>query len=325
MKILFVEDNAGFAGDLTSVLLEIPYVLEVVTVRDKESAIGILEDDLIDLIVLDLSIPPSPATDVPDPEHGQDFFHTARELHPGTPIFILTGSEADKLSRGLAKFGDQIQPWGHNIRVETVSYFLKEEVDDLVVRVTAMALLFEKMNSIAINTRGRDLGLRVRPGSFNLLTKSSDHHPHGRPAQKCEPVPIQAFPILRQPPAAVQPTNRALNDPAFGQDNEPAGLGALHDFDIHLPTDLGQPLLKFLALIAGVSVELQQERVQPEQRAHQQHAAIPVLGVSGKDHRLHQQSLRVYKDMPLLALDFLARVIAMRINRDPPFSAPFTL
>ena len=65
--------------------------------------------------------------------------------------------------------------------------------------------------------------------------------------------------------------------------------------------------------------------VQPEQRAHQQHAAIPVLDISCKNHRLHQQSLCVYQDMPLLALDLLARVKAMRVNRDPPFSAPFTL
>jgi len=109
------------------------------------------------------------------------------------------------------------------------------------------------------------------------------------------------------------------------QDNEPAGLEALHDFDIHVPTDLGQPLLKFLARITGVSVELKQERVQPEQRAYQQHAAIPVLDISRKNHRLHQQSLCVYQDMPLLALDLLARVIAMRIDRAHPFSAPFTL
>ena len=51
MKILFVEDNEGFAGDLKSALLEIPNIQDVVTVRDKESAVGGLNDDLIDLIV----------------------------------------------------------------------------------------------------------------------------------------------------------------------------------------------------------------------------------------------------------------------------------
>lgn len=159
MKILFVEDNEGFAGDLKPVLLEIPNVQEVVTARDKESAIDGLKDDLIDLVVLDLSIGPSPDTDVPDPAHGQAVFYEARKTHPGTPIFILTGSEADKFSRGLAKFGNQVRLWGDQAQVETVSYFLKEEVDELVARVTTMASSFAKMNAVAINTRGKDLGL----------------------------------------------------------------------------------------------------------------------------------------------------------------------
>jgi DNA-binding NarL/FixJ family response regulator len=159
MKILFVEDNEGFAGDLKPVLLEIPNVQEVVTAADKQSALAGLNDDLVDLIVLDLSIPPTSDTDVPDPVHGQDVFYEARKLHPGTPIFILTGSEADKFSRGLAKFGNQVRLWGDQAQVETVSYFLKEEVDELVARVTTMASSFAKMNAVAINTRGKDLGL----------------------------------------------------------------------------------------------------------------------------------------------------------------------
>jgi hypothetical protein len=41
--------------------------------------------------------------------------------------------------------------------------------------------------------------------------------------------------------------------------------------------------------------------------------------------RVHQQACRIDEDMPLLAFDFLARIIAMRINAGPPFSALFTL
>jgi len=39
---------------------------------------------------------------------------------------------------------------------------------------------------------------------------------------------------------------------------------------------------------------------------------------------VHQQALRVDEDVPLLALDLLACIIAMRIV-SPPFSALFTL
>jgi hypothetical protein len=43
------------------------------------------------------------------------------------------------------------------------------------------------------------------------------------------------------------------------------------------------------------------------------------------NNRVHQQAGGIDKYMPFLALDFLARVIAMRIDRGPPFSALLTL
>lgn len=159
MNILFVEDKTGFAGDLKPALLDIQSIDDVITVGNKQCAIEVLKEHLIDLIVLDLSIPPNPDTDMADPEHGQALFHEARALHPGTPIFVLTGSEDDKFSRGLAKFGNQVRLWGGQEEVETVSYFRKEEVDELLARVTTLASSFGKMNLVAVNTRGKNLGL----------------------------------------------------------------------------------------------------------------------------------------------------------------------
>jgi hypothetical protein len=40
---------------------------------------------------------------------------------------------------------------------------------------------------------------------------------------------------------------------------------------------------------------------------------------------MQQQSYRIDKDMPLLAFDFLARIIAVRVDPGPPFSAILTL
>ena len=78
-------------------------------------------------------------------------------------------------------------------------------------------------------------------------------------------------------------------------------------------------------LVTAIGVELQQEGVEPKQRAHQQHATVAVLDVGGVDDGLHQQALGVDQDVPLLALDLLACVVAQGIDADPPFSAPFTL
>jgi hypothetical protein len=38
-----------------------------------------------------------------------------------------------------------------------------------------------------------------------------------------------------------------------------------------------------------------------------------------------QEALRIDENVPLLALDFLARVIAVRVDAGPPFSADLTL
>ena len=57
---------------------------------------------------------------------------------------------------------------------------------------------------------------------------------------------------------------------------------------------------------------------------HQQRA-VPVLQV-GRVHRDRQdQTEGIDEQMALLALDFLARVIAGGVDAGPPFSAPFTL
>ena len=40
---------------------------------------------------------------------------------------------------------------------------------------------------------------------------------------------------------------------------------------------------------------------------------------------MEQQTQRVYQNVALLALDLLARIIAMWIDAGPPFSALFTL
>ncbi len=59
--------------------------------------------------------------------------------------------------------------------------------------------------------------------------------------------------------------------------------------------------------------------------AENQHGAVAVLHVGRKHHGIEDQAEGVDGKMALLALDFLARVIARRVDARPPFSAPFTL
>ena len=121
-------------------------------------------------------------------------------------------------------------------------------------------------------------------------------------------------------------SSSSFDDPAFRQDDKALGLvGALDNLDVDPAQDFPHRLLEFRPLIAAVGIELEQERKPAEQGGEQERPAVAVLNVGGMDDRVQQQALRVYQDMALLALDFLARVVAVRIDRGPPFSAALTL
>lgn len=86
-----------------------------------------------------------------------------------------------------------------------------------------------------------------------------------------------------------------------------------------------QGAVKNRSLISRVGKEPGQERMQAEHRGEQHDAAVAVLDVGGMNDGVQQQAQRVYEKVALLALDLLARIIAMRIDPGPPFSALFTL
>lgn len=143
--------------------------------------------------------------------------------------------------------------------------------------------------------------------------------------QEGEAVLVEALPVLGQAAAAVEPADGALDDPSLGQHDELVQLGSLDDLDVDVPAGSSQPLLEYRPLVAAVGVELQQEREQPEQRAHQQYTAVTVLHVCRMDDGVQQETLGIYEKVALLSLDLLAGIIARRVDREPPFSALLTL
>jgi hypothetical protein len=78
-------------------------------------------------------------------------------------------------------------------------------------------------------------------------------------------------------------------------------------------------------LIGAVGKQLLKEWKLAEQRGKQQQAAIAILNVGGVDDGVEQETERIDEKMPLLALDQLAGIEAVRIDAGPPFSALFTL
>jgi len=102
-------------------------------------------------------------------------------------------------------------------------------------------------------------------------------------------------------------------------------IGAPDDFNFEVWQDFRQGLVESRSLIGRVGQELPQERMHPEQGRKQQDTAVAILDIGGMNDGVEQQAQRIYENVALLALDLLARIIAMRINAGPPFSALFTL
>ncbi len=79
------------------------------------------------------------------------------------------------------------------------------------------------------------------------------------------------------------------------------------------------------SLISAIGEEFVQERKHPKQRCHDQNAALAILDIGRMNDGVEQEAYCIDENMPLLALDLLARIVTMRIDAGPPFSALFTL
>ena len=137
---------------------------------------------------------------------------------------------------------------------------------------------------------------------------------------------IAVLPILGEPPTTIEPSKRAFDDPAFWQDYKTVGaIGTFDDLHSQMRANLGQSGGEFRPLIAGIGEQLLQKRIHPEQGGHDENATVAILNVGRMHNSMQQQAYCIDENMPLLALDFLARIVTRRIDATPPFSALFTL
>jgi len=102
-------------------------------------------------------------------------------------------------------------------------------------------------------------------------------------------------------------------------------IGALDDLGDQKRQNLLLRRPEFWSLVAAIGEELPQERMQSEHCRQHQFAAVAILNIGGMHNRMQQQAYGIDEDMALLAFDLFSRVVAVRIDATPPFSALFTL
>ena len=120
------------------------------------------------------------------------------------------------------------------------------------------------------------------------------------------------FEVLGEPPVAVQPCQRPLDDPAPGQHLEAfRRIGPLDDRDGPF-TKAAQGVLELVSGVASIGEDMAQPREAPDDFSQHQRRAVAVLNVGSVDHGMNEITLGVGKDMALASLHLLARVIATR-------------
>jgi CheY-like chemotaxis protein len=160
MQILLVEDSKTFAQTVSDSLRKIAGV-EITLAESRDSAIRLLITQFFDVVVLDLAIPTTDNGLDRAPEHGQKVFYETQAFAPGTPVYILTGSDPDEFSLGLAKYGHQADLWGTGNAVSTIEYYVKDRVDRLIDTVERLARDVGDTDRITIDTWGKNLNLSV--------------------------------------------------------------------------------------------------------------------------------------------------------------------
>ena len=110
------------------------------------------------------------------------------------------------------------------------------------------------------------------------------------------------------------------HDPPFGQDFETdRSIEPLDDID-----DPGAGLRRggggFRALVAAIGEDPLDERKQAARALiEHQRNAVAVLNIGRVDSDVQQQAERVDQDVALATRDLLASIIALRVERRPPF------
>ena len=135
----------------------------------------------------------------------------------------------------------------------------------------------------------------------------------------------QVLEVLGEPAAAPEPAECPLYDPAFREHVK--ALGGVGPFDdVEWNAGLGEhPGGRCRALIAAIGHRTDDRGMDGAGHLQERGNRVAVLHVGGRYEKTNQQAERIDRRMPLLAFDFLARVISHRIDADPPFSALLTL
>jgi hypothetical protein len=131
----------------------------------------------------------------------------------------------------------------------------------------------------------------VCPETSGWIAEFSEHEADRGEAQERERLSVEILPILGEPSAAIEPSDGALHDPAFGQDHKSADpIGTFDDFNVEMRQNFCKRFRKLRSLISAVGEQRLQKRKHPEQGRHDENATIAILNIGRMNDGVEQQA-----------------------------------
>jgi hypothetical protein len=125
--------------------------------------------------------------------------------------------------------------------------------------------------------------------------------------------------VASEATVVADPGERALDDPALGQDDELMQFVALDDFD-DPATGGGSGSRHAWSLIAGVGEDALDEGEEAAGTViENQPRPVAILHVGRMNDDVQEKAERIDEDMPFAPRDLLARIKALRVDGGAPF------
>lgn len=160
LNILIIEDEPDFVMEIKRhVSLKCREPIYTVA-SSVDIATYYLTNSFFDLIFLDLKLPSVDEAMDSHPQHGRDLLDVAREVAPGTPIFMLTGSSAEQFLPEMMALSHKVDIWGQGEALPLIGFQAKHRVNKLLTGIKPYIEAYEAANDVEIDS-AIQLDLRV--------------------------------------------------------------------------------------------------------------------------------------------------------------------
>lgn len=143
VRVLCVEDEEASREEVKLIAKEHDSAIDLEFVDCASDAVEALASSFYDFVVLDLRIPIVSGSVEVDAKHGMAVLAKARELCPGTPILVFTGSpaeEANEYFRTILQSGSQqTDVWYCGAPIQTIDYLRKSRLPDFAEQFGSVA------------------------------------------------------------------------------------------------------------------------------------------------------------------------------------------